>query len=249
MKKIELNSVNNVRDFSYQNIKEKTLLRSASLDNISDDDFNILYNDYNLRTIIDLRADYEKTGNLKDRFNINYYNIPLIEEEDFITKPKNVNEIIMTFLKSMPNETVKSEKYVKLLESKKAWSKIFDILLNNKEGSILICCHQGKDRTGVVCALILSLLEIDYNTIVDDYLLSNDLLKEKTDSLYKKVIEVAKLNNLPLINKKALEANKEYIDYVFSSIKEKYNSLEEFYKKHCNLDDNKINLLKEKYCK
>ena len=155
----------------------------------------------------------------------------------------------MTFLKSMPKKTKKSDKYINLLESKKAWSDIFNILLNNKDGSILICCHQGKDRTGVVCALILYLLGIDYNTIIDDYLLSNDLLKESTDNLYKEVIETAMLNNLPIISKKALEANKEYIDYVFNSIKEKYGSFDSFYKDFCNLDDNKVSILKEKYCK
>ena len=247
MKVINLDSINNVRDISYDNIKEKTLLRSAALNNITEKDFNVLYNDYNLRTIIDLRAVYEIENNPIYK-SINYYNIPLIDEEEGITRPKDEQEIILNFLKTMPNDTSKGEKYLKLLESKKAWQEIFEILLNN-DGSILICCHQGKDRTGVVCALLLNILGIDYETIIDDYLLSNDLLKENTDRLYEKVVKVAIERNITPISKQSLLANKEYIDYVFNSIKEKYGSLDNFYKNHCGLDDNKINTLKEKYCK
>ena len=249
MKIIELSSVKNVRDFSYGNIKEKMLLRSAAPDHITDEDFKELYNNYNLRTIIDLRADYEKDTILKEKYDINYYNIPLIEEEPGITKPRNDEEIVLNFLKTMPNDTIKSEKYVKLLQSKTAWKKIFDILLANEDGSILICCHQGKDRTGVICALILYLLGIDYDTIIDDYLLSNELLSERIDALYNEVIEIAMRNNLKPISKQALLANKEYIDYIFNSIKEKYGNMDNFFIVHCDLTADNINEIKKKYCK
>ena len=247
MKIINLESVKNIRDFSYDNIKNNLLLRSAAIDSINNKDFNTLYNDYNLRTIIDLRADYERDCNLEDKYNINYYNIPLIDEEPGITKPKTDEEIILNFLKQMPNDISKGDKYIKLLQKEEAWSKIFDILLNNKDGSILICCHQGKDRTGVVCALILYLLGIDYDTIIDDYLLSNDLLKERTESLYKQVIEITSNKHIPPISKEAFMANKAHLDGVFNYLNEKYGSVDNFYKIQCNLDNEKIKIIKEKY--
>ena len=40
MKIIELDSVKNIRDFSYDNIKNNLLLRSAAIDNITQEDFN-----------------------------------------------------------------------------------------------------------------------------------------------------------------------------------------------------------------
>lgn len=43
----------------------------------------------------------------------------------------------------------------------------------NQEVPLIIHCAAGKDRTGVLCALILSALEIDEKTILDDYLLTN----------------------------------------------------------------------------
>lgn len=42
------------------------------------------------------------------------------------------------------------------------------------EGKILICCHEGKDRTGFVCALLEALAGADYRQLVDDYMISYD---------------------------------------------------------------------------
>ncbi len=246
MKVLKLKSVKNIRELSYGNIKNNVLLRSAQIDNITDDDLQILINKYNLRTIIDLRADFERSNNLDMRQDINYYNIPLIDEKSFKKKPSE-DEIILNFLKTMPNHS-DNKKYERLLQSKRAWSQIFDVLLNN-EGSFLICCHQGKDRTGVVCAIILSLLGIDYNTIVEDYLLSNELLKDRIDDLYSKVVDVARKRNINPIKKDALLANKEYLDYVFEYISNTYGSLNNFYKQVCNLDADKINAIKKTYIK
>jgi protein-tyrosine phosphatase len=39
---------------------------------------------------------------------------------------------------------------------------------------ILIHCAAGKDRTGVAIALLLAALDVPYETILDDYLLTND---------------------------------------------------------------------------
>lgn len=39
-------------------------------------------------------------------------------------------------------------------------------------GGVLIHCQAGKDRTGTVCALLLSLVDVDAEAIADDYALS-----------------------------------------------------------------------------
>ena len=244
MEIIDIKSVKNIRDFSYGNIKSNKLLRSGELDNITEEDFRILYDNYNLRTIIDLRASYERSIDF-NKFGVNYFSIPLIDEETPKSKLTE-DEIILNFLRTMPNDK-NNQKYEKLLQSKRSWSAIFDVIYNHKEGSILIFCHQGKDRTGVVSALILSLLGIDYETIKEDYLLSNELLKERTDYLYNRVVSVAKEQGLNPISKESLLANKEYLDYVFEYINNTYGKLDNFYKQVCNLDADKINTIKKTY--
>jgi len=48
-------------------------------------------------------------------------------------------------------------------------------ILQLSEGkTVLIHCAAGKDRTGILAALILGLLEVSQDTIMEDYLLTND---------------------------------------------------------------------------
>ena len=55
-----------------------------------------------------------------------------------------------------------------------AWSNIFNILLADNGGAVLYHCSAGKDRTGVVTAVILTALGVDKDTIYQDYLLTNE---------------------------------------------------------------------------
>ncbi|MBO4919092.1 MAG: tyrosine-protein phosphatase [Erysipelotrichaceae bacterium] len=46
--------------------------------------------------------------------------------------------------------------------------------ISEKEGPYLIHCTEGKDRTGFVCMLVEALTGADYQSIVDDYMLTYD---------------------------------------------------------------------------
>jgi protein-tyrosine phosphatase len=54
--------------------------------------------------------------------------------------------------------------------------QLFDILLDEKNYPVVIYCFLGKDRTAIVSALILAALGVEEETILADYLLSNDLI-------------------------------------------------------------------------
>lgn len=53
-----------------------------------------------------------------------------------------------------------------------AYSRLFRHLLES-DGAFLLHCSAGKDRTGFGAALILSAIGVDEDTIVQDYLLTN----------------------------------------------------------------------------
>lgn len=50
----------------------------------------------------------------------------------------------------------------------------FALLQEPPQGTLVFHCSAGKDRTGIAAALILAALNVDDDTIMADYLLSND---------------------------------------------------------------------------
>lgn len=50
------------------------------------------------------------------------------------------------------------------------------------DGAVLVHCHSGKDRTGIVVALALRVVGVDPEHIAADYALSADCLQERSDA-------------------------------------------------------------------
>ena len=60
----------------------------------------------------------------------------------------------------------------------------------NAESNVMYFCTAGKDRTGVVSALILKRLGIDDEIIIDDYMKSKDNLMDMLTAYVKEHPEV-----------------------------------------------------------
>lgn len=54
-----------------------------------------------------------------------------------------------------------------------AYKEMFALLLEKDAGSFLLHCYHGNDRTGIAITLILSALQVDWEQIEEEYLLSN----------------------------------------------------------------------------
>ncbi|MBT3275932.1 MAG: protein-tyrosine-phosphatase [Spirochaetales bacterium] len=58
--------------------------------------------------------------------------------------------------------------------------KLFGYLSQNPEWPVLIHCNAGKDRTGVVAALLLKNIGISDNVIIEEYMKSDGILYPKS---------------------------------------------------------------------
>ncbi|MCR5506020.1 MAG: tyrosine-protein phosphatase [Bacilli bacterium] len=226
----------NFRDLSYLGLKKGTLLRSDVLFKLKFKEKVSLKMKHHLRIILDLRRKEEcaKLPNDKIR-GVKTINVPLINEKaSYESKRKiMVDGMQLTDMPYYYLDIVAENK-------KKAWTKIFDILLNEK-GAILIHCSAGKDRTGVVVALFLSLLGYDKETIYKDYLLTND------NPLYYKEKALKYQGKEREIYLDYFQAKSEYLDITYNQIDKQYGSLDNFFKEMCGLSEEKIALLKKKY--
>jgi protein-tyrosine phosphatase len=66
---------------------------------------------------------------------------------------------------------------------------IIEAIAAAPEGGVLIHCHAGKDRTGMVTALLLSLAGVPRQTIAEDYALSDTYLQPMYDASWNAITD------------------------------------------------------------
>lgn len=125
--------------------------------------------DNNITTIVDLRSDKEVAENpciLKELDGFGYFHLPVSGGGD---TPKSLEHL----------HTV----YRQMLDEK--MEKIIDTIIN-AQSNVMYFCTAGKDRTGVVSAIILKRLGFSDEIIIDDYMKSKenlmDMLTEYADT-------------------------------------------------------------------
>ena len=149
-------------------IIQNRIYRSDYNNNISpnQNDINFLLKN-NINTIIDIRTNQEKNNN-KNHFesliNFKYYNYP-IEEGSQI--PKTKEDVSKSYM------DIACSKNIKYILEKIATA----------ENGVLFHCSAGKDRTGVITAIIYMLCDVLENEIINDYMISKENLKTKFEKI------------------------------------------------------------------
>ena len=234
----------NFRDFGYGNIKKGLLFRGESLFKLSKKDERTLVNEHHLKVVVDLRTNQEHESD-KDKIipGVEYYHLPLITMEEMGASSEEEGKENASSRQQLPDMFTYYRKLVSP-ERKEHWTQIFNLLLEDEEKPIYFHCTVGKDRTGVVAAMILSALGIDKETIYKDYLLTNEHpiipFKYKLFSLKLKKPVRKQFFELFLVKT-------DYLDAAFGEIKEDYGSIDGFFKECCSLDEEKIKKLRKKY--
>jgi protein-tyrosine phosphatase len=59
------------------------------------------------------------------------------------------------------------------------YKAFFDILLRKENYPVVFHCTAGKDRTGFAAAMLLCALDVGWDTVMEDYLLTNKYLKQQ----------------------------------------------------------------------
>lgn len=255
--RILLQNLANTRDLGAiatsdgRHILPRRLLRSGELYHLSDGDKTRLTEEYNLRTVIDLRSGVERKCRPDTIMaDVEYYHVPVVDEE--IQRISNKEELL-NWLAKIPDDTenVMKEQYKALCEDQlvlKQYARFIDILFQQEKGAVLWHCGAGKDRTGIGTAFLLSLLGVEEKVIYEDYVRTNRYLAK--DFLYmQRLVQTwpeadenmqRKLNIL-------YEVKEEYIKIVFETVKQKYGSMEKFFQEVFYLKPKMIEEFRDKY--
>jgi protein-tyrosine phosphatase len=115
---------------------------------------------YGIETIVDLRSPRELAAIANPlRDHGAYRHVPLLEDANL----DEVNRL----------DGIAAVYRWQLDRRGQMFAATLDALAEAPPGGVVIHCHAGKDRTGLVTALLLSLAGVERDAIVDDYALSD----------------------------------------------------------------------------
>lgn len=228
MKNIKLDEKKNIRDLGGMvssdgfKIKSKHFIRSCHLGDFSDNDLAVLRDEYNLNTVIDLRNNGE-VEECHDRIlkGIKYYHIPILSgRRDGLSHEKKT-----VSLDKVPNMCELYRGMAVSETSKKQMRKVLKLIMNEKNHCVLFHCTIGKDRTGVIALLLLTMLDIPIEDIYEDYLYTNVINNPQAEELKKSIIEKTHNEEYADEVKDTHLAKKEYLDSIIEYMEEEYGSV------------------------
>ena len=156
-------------------------LRTDAPVDLSRNDLAILLS-YPVRTVIDLRSSDETAKGPNSFFNVDSISYIPASIIDFSTDNLGTSDFEVALSQSM------GAFYISMLEQKKeALRYVFSTMAYAPPGGILFHCTHGKDRTGVVSALLLLLAGVGREDILTSYEISYSLLRPLVDPLMKVV--------------------------------------------------------------
>ncbi|MED1564168.1 hypothetical protein AJ85_06960 [Alkalihalobacillus alcalophilus ATCC 27647 = CGMCC 1.3604] len=229
---------------SGRTVKWGRVFRSGDLSKVTANDLKKL-EQLGIKTICDLRSQ-DEVEKMPDPLlaNVRALHVPVIpnDDETMVRQVGDLAEVQREWLTN-PGDmlTYMNKKMVIFAE---AYKTLFRSLLNYPEEPLLFHCAAGKDRTGVVAALILSLLDIDRETILEDYLLTN-LSKEKM----RQQLAGSDLDAFSHLSGEAIEAmlepRAEYIEAFFVELEHHYGTVKHYFERAIGLTEDEMNQLRE----
>ncbi len=255
--RIHLESVQNTRDLGallsldQRHIVPRRLLRSGDLYHLSSGDQKILMEEYHLKKVIDLRS-REEYRERPDTImaGVEYYHLPILDEEmSGAARFRTLSNLLEG------DKAPSREQYEELYESMftdeysvRQFARILDLLRDASGGAVLWHGGAGKDRTGIVTMLILSVLGVSRKVIREDFLRSNEFLESE-----KKYMQLYLKNNGSYGERQEQQlqsyftVEESYLNRAFYSIDRQFGSMQTFLKKGLLLNSKLIQDLRNGY--
>lgn len=216
-----------------------------------------------INTIIDFRSDDEvmKYPNPNSSTIISYNLDPNAHAAELSAQftsseaDEDLN-LVNKIIEQKENETLENRydiveeqyrNFVLKKESQSAFKRMIEIIGDTNSSPILQHCRGGKDRTGFGAMLILGILGISDDTIIYDYMLTEQNRIERNRTKMQKYLEYT--NDQEILNylSSLIETKKDFIEIPLNLINNRFNGIEEYVKKELNIKQETINNIRQMY--
>lgn len=227
MKRYLINSIENMRDLGGYKVWDKTtrygkLIRSNFPRQLTSEGVSFLKN-IGINTVVDFRSRKEvlaQPSPIELKSDFRFYHLEITGGERVPPSPMAV-----------------AISYMQMLDATGVIQSFFSLMSDPQTTGILFYSDLGKDRAGVISALILMALGVPEEDIINDYMLSavylDDILR-----YYERI---------SLSDEKAVLVPKEiYMERFFNLFKRQYRSID-FYLNRIGISSSKIQEMKNYY--
>lgn len=196
-----------------------SIIRADSVGNLTPAGWEALV-EYGIRTVIDLRGDHERADDPPGELPVEVRHVPFLEASE----PEwEVIAAELERLDELPVPEATRDAYVIFLERfKPNVGAAFRAVAEAPEGGVVVHCVGGKDRTGLLTALLLHAAGVPTEEIAADYARSEERLRPRHDAWLEAAETEAERKRLERITHTPPQA----ITGLFEDLQRRYGSVE-----------------------
>lgn len=255
-RQIKLEGQDNFRDLGgYRTtdghtVKWGLIYRAGQISKLTDADASRL-KELKIRTVVDLRGASEIETRGKDRLPEGARSISLPIDLNSLPKMENEGSASAGPSANRTDPMLQATRSIMLAKTD-VYSALIRELSNPQNRPLLFHCTAGKDRAGVGAAIVLTLLGVPWETVREDYLLSNHYHRDETERGLKILRNnLAKKQGIPpeQVDMSSYESmfyvKLEYIDAAHQDVINKYGSMEAYFNKALGISKDMIKRLRK----
>lgn len=229
-RKIEFEGINNARDLgtlrtkSGKEIRSRCLIRSANLSKATPEDVRKLKEDCRLSLVLDLRTPMARSGKPDVQME-GVTMMPVVIFTDGMIGVTHENDRDYARRKTMmPDMRDLYRMMVSAPECREGFGFALRTIMGHDfdRGSVLWHCSEGKDRCGLTAAFLLTALDVEWDAIVEDYLLTNEVNEARAEMYYRLARENGASPEVAASVRAAFLASEEYLNASFDAIRKEY---------------------------
>lgn len=236
-------------------VKHARLIRSGALAGATERDLEILADNFDVRTVIDLRTAEERAEKPDPEdalMNVRFVDAPVLSTSAFGVTHEGGLRGMMKTLRTLQDDPaqIMEDLYQKMMldeDSRRGFATFFDAVLNTPEGAVLWHCTVGKDRAGLAAMLLLHVLGVSRDDIMRDYLVTNRYVASRTEDITDALAKYHLAGKLESSIQVLNSADVRFLTAALDAAEQQYGSLDGYVERGVGVSADQRAALRERY--
>ena len=193
-----------------------SIVRADSVRQLTDEGWQAVV-DYGVRTVVDLRSNEELAQDPPAELPVDAVHVSFFDDRSEVFE-----EVEEASTRAATHADATRDVYLIFLEHFRAnVAAAIRAIGDAPAGGVVVHCHGGKDRTGLVSAFLLRLAGVPIAEIAADYSISEERLRTRHEKWFAQAADEAELERLHRISKTPASSMVE----VLAELEERYGSI------------------------